>query len=178
MDIIIRQENLVDIPQVQDLVEKAFKNAEYTDGSEHLLVEKLRRSKSFIPQLSLVASGVKNEITGHILFTPIQILREDGSFQQSLALAPVSVSPTYQNKGIGGLLINRGHDIAKELGFKSVILLGHPTYYPKFGYKPASLWNIKAPIDVPDEAFMAIELYPNSLCNASGRVKYPNEFGI
>ncbi|WP_373998756.1 GNAT family N-acetyltransferase [Bdellovibrio bacteriovorus] len=178
MDITIRQENLEDIPQVQKLIEKAFENVEHSDGSEPFLVEKLRKSKNFIPRLSLVASGIGNEITGHILFTPIEIVRDDGSSQKSLALGPVSVLPTYQNKGVGGLLIKRGHDIAKELGFTSIILLGHPTYYPKFGYKPASLWNIKAPMDVPDEAFMAIELYPNALADASGCVKYPPEFGI
>lgn len=175
---VIRQEGLEDIPQVQNLVKKVFENMEHSDGSEHFLVEKLRKSKNFIPQLSLVAKGGQNEIVGHILFTPIQILREDGSFRQSLALAPVSVLPVYQNQGVGGLLINQGHDTARELGFKSIILMGHPKYYPKFGYRPASLWNIKAPIDVPNEAFMAIELYPGSLHNSSGQVKYPMEFGI
>lgn len=178
LDTIIRKENLEDIPRVQDLLKEAFRNTEHSDGSEHRLVESLRKSKNFIPDLSIVASGIENEIIGHILFTPIQILKDDGSYQQSLALAPVSVSPAHQNKGIGGLLIGRGHDIAKWIGFKSVILLGHPAYYQRFGYKPASLWGIQAPMDVPDEAFMALELRHGSLDGAAGRVKYPTEFGI
>lgn len=95
---------------------------------------------------------------------------------ESLALAPVSVLPEYQKKGIGSMLISKVLKKAKELGYHSVIVLGHKDYYPKFGFKPASLWNIKAPFEVSDEVFMALEITGNSLENVNGIVRYPREF--
>ena len=67
---------------------------------------------------------------------------------------------------------------ARELGFKSVIVLGHEKYYPRFGFKPASNWNIKSPIPIPDEAFMAIELIPDALIEVNGIVIYPKEYDV
>jgi predicted N-acetyltransferase YhbS len=93
-----------------------------------------------------------------------------------LALAPVSVVPEHQNKGIGSALISESLKIAKEIGFKSVIVLGHDKYYPRFGFKPASTWGIKAPFDVPDEFFMALELGDGALEDISGTVVYSKEF--
>ena len=73
-------------------------------------------------------------------------------------------------------MITQGLESARELGFGSVIVLGHEHYYPKFGFLPASRWGIRAPIDVPDNVFMAMELKPGSLNNISGVVEYPVEF--
>jgi predicted N-acetyltransferase YhbS len=96
--------------------------------------------------------------------------------QPSLALAPVAVLPEYQNQGIGGKLIMEGHRLARELGYGSVIVVGHPAYYPRFGYKPASRWNITASFEVPDEAFMALELLEGGLKDVSGEIEYVKEF--
>jgi len=174
MNINIRQETEKDYKLSETVVEKAFKNAEYTDHKEQILVDKLRKSDVFIPELSLVAESNK-EIIGHIMLTKLFIENEDNRYK-SLALAPVSVLPEYQNKGVGSKLINQSIKIAKELGFKSVIVLGHDKYYPRFGFKTASIWGIKAPFDVPDEAFMALELEDNSLDDVTGRVVYIKEF--
>jgi len=73
-------------------------------------------------------------------------------------------------------MINEGLRIAKELGFKSVIVLGHDKYYPRFGFRPANIWNIKAPFEVPSESFMALELQSGSLGCVTGIVVYPKEF--
>lgn len=94
----------------------------------------------------------------HILFSRIFIRRSNDELIESLALAPVSAHPDFQGQGIGAALIKEGHKLAKEKGFTSIILLGHATYYPKFGYKAASHWRIKAPFEVPDEVFMELEL--------------------
>ena len=94
----------------------------------------------------------------------------------SLALAPVAVVPEQQKKGIGSQLIRTALKKAKEIGFQSIIVLGHPDYYPKFGFKPASLWNIRAPFEVPNEIFMALELTENSLENVQGVVHYSKPF--
>jgi predicted N-acetyltransferase YhbS len=172
----IRVETKADQPAVEDVVQRAFAQAEHTDGNEHNLVHALRLSPNFAPELSLVAE-VNGRIVGHILFTPIAIQSEDAS-HASLALAPVSVLPEYQRIGIGAALIKAGHERAQALGHTSVILLGHATYYPRFGYQPASTWKLKAPFEIPDEAFMALELKPEALKDIHGTVVYPKEFGI
>jgi len=172
---LIRQETFHDRIATENVVEEAFRNAEFADHTEHLLVHRLRLSSSFIPELSMVAD-VNNVIVGHILFTTIKIV--GAKEWDSLALAPVSVLPEYQSKGIGGELIVKGIERAKALGYKSIILLGHEHYYPKFGFKRASTWNIKCPFEVPDEVFMAMELVENGLKGVSGVVEYPKEFGV
>lgn len=174
MNLIIRQENEKDYKSSESVVKKAFENEEYSDKSEHNLVSRLRKSDLFVPELSLVAE-VDKEIVGHIMFTKL-IIKSGENTYSSLALAPVSILPEYQNKGIGSKLIIEGLKIAKEIGFKSVIVLGHDKYYPRFGFKSASVWGIKAPFDVPDEAFMAVELEDGSLEKSSGKVAYSKEF--
>ena len=93
-----------------------------------------------------------------------------------MALAPVSIAPEHQKKGIGSLLIHTALKRAKEIGYESVIVLGHQDYYPKFGFKSASLWNIQAPFKVADEVFMACELTDKSLENVQGVVLYSKPF--
>ncbi|QIY89190.1 GNAT family N-acetyltransferase [Chryseobacterium gallinarum] len=175
--ITIRQEEKKDEQQVFQLIEEAFRNIEHTDHQEHFLVEKLRKSEAFIPQLSLVAEDENGEIAGHILFTKIKIENGTSSFE-SLALAPVSVKPDFQNQGVGGKLIVHGHQIARELGYTSVILIGHENYYPRFGYEKTSNFGISFSFEIPEKNGMAIELIKDGLKNVKGVVKYPKEFGI
>jgi predicted N-acetyltransferase YhbS len=174
-NIIIRKENTFDHNWVIELTEKAFETLEISDHNEGRLVDKLRKASTFIDELSLVAE-VNGQVVGHILFTPVEIDNGHQKFQ-SLVLAPVSVLPEFQKMGIGGQLILAGHHKAKELGFQSAILLGHPGYYPRFGYKPASGWGIKTHYELPsDDVFMAIELTENGLYGVSGMVIFPPEF--
>lgn len=176
MHMIIRKEEAKDYEAVEKVVQRAFEPVEFSDKKEHELVARIRTSEAFIPELSLVAMNLENEeIIGHILFSKIKIVGE-GKTAESLALAPVSVLPAYQNKGIGRRLIEEGIQAARELGYGSVIVLGHPEYYPKFGFKKASVWGIKAPFEVPDDAFMALELIENSLKDQSGVVEYSKAF--
>lgn len=175
--ITIRKEEKEDHQKVFQLTEEAFREMEHSDHQEQFLVEKLRRSEAFIPELSLVAEDEKGTIAGHILFTKIKIVNEEKSFD-SLALAPVSVKPEFQNQGIGTKLILEGHRITKELGYESVILIGHEKYYPRFGYKKTSNFGISFPFDVPEENGMAVELVKDGLKDKKGVVKYPHEFGI
>lgn len=174
MDINIREENSKDNSYVYNLIKKAFEGAEHSDGDEHNLVNRLRSSDNYIKELSLVA--VVNEvIVGHIMFTKLFIINDNEKYE-SLALAPLSVLPDYQNKGIGKALINEGLKKAKALGYKSVIVLGSEKYYPRFGFKEALNFGIEAPFEVPSENFMAIELTKNSLKDVNGKVVYAKEF--
>ncbi|MEW9096102.1 MAG: N-acetyltransferase [Clostridiaceae bacterium] len=174
MNIIIRQETERDYKISEHIIEKAFEDADYSDHKEQFLVERLRKSDVFVPELSLVAE-LDGEIVGHIMLTKL-LIKNDEEEYESLALAPVSVLPQHRNKSIGSKLIIESLKIAKELQFKSVIVLGHDEYYPRFGFKPADIWDIKPPFDVPKESFMALELEGGSLVNVSGVVVYPKEF--
>lgn len=167
----IRQEKERDFERVYDVVKTAFETTEHSDGAEQDLVVKLRKSGSFIPELSLVAVS-DDKIVGHILFTKIKI----GELT-ALALAPLAVLPEYQRQGIGSALIAEGHKIAARLNYDYSVVLGSNRYYPKFGYIPASRYNIKAPFDVEDELFMAVKLNENAK-EASGTVEYDKAFGI
>lgn len=167
---VIRQEVPVDIKAVFQVNSLAFKQ-----DAEALLVDALRNSAAFIPGLSLVAV-LGNELVGHILFTRIKIVNDHHTEAESLALAPMAVKPGFQNQGIGAALIRSGLKKAAELGHRSVIVLGHEHYYPKFGFVPAGKWNIRAPFEVPESAFMAIELVENGLKGISGVVRYAKEF--
>ncbi|MFJ7735321.1 GNAT family N-acetyltransferase [Lysinibacillus sp. NPDC097287] len=176
MNITIRQEHIEDYTTTEKVVETAFKGMEMSDDKEHELVARIRRAEVFIPELSLVAVHEDTkEIIGHILLSKLKIANQEHAVE-SLALAPVSVLPEYQNEGIGKRLIHEALHKAKELGYQSVVVLGHPEYYPKFGFKKASLWGIKPPFEVPDEAFMVLPLEEHALDNVSGVVEYPSVF--
>lgn len=174
INIIIRKETKKDYEMSEFVTEEAFKNEEHSEHNEKEVVIKLRKSNVFIPELSLVAE-LDKRIVGYIMFTKLFIRNGEKEYV-SLALAPVSVLPEYQNKGIGSKLILEGLKIAKEIGFGSVIVLGHEKFYPRFGFKPASLWEIKSPFDIPDELFMALELKEKALEGISGEVVYAREF--
>ena len=170
----IRQETPADYKDVFNLIEKAFRSEQYSDHKEQFLVERLRKSDAFIPELSLVAE-VDGKIVGHILLTKLKIKNVADSFD-SLALAPVTVLPEFQGIGIGGKLIAESHKRAKELGHESIVLLGHESYYPKFGYQRADKFEIELPFKVPKENCMVIELVENGLNGVSGIVEYPEAF--
>lgn len=168
----IRQEYTGDFDEVFEVNKLAF-----GQENEAILVELLRKSSAFVPELSLVAT-LDDKIVGHILFTKIKIVSDNGDETDSLALAPMAVRPGFQHQGIGGQLISRGLERAGELQYKSVIVLGHEHYYPKFGFLPADKWNITCPYDVPANVFMALELVTDGLKDAGGLVKYPEEFDM
>ena len=157
--------------EVYRVVKTAFETADHSDGNEQDLVVALRNSDSFIPELSLVAVK-EDKIVGYILFTKIKIENHE-----EIALAPLAVLPEYQKQGIGSMLIEQGHKIAKQLGYHYSIVLGSENYYPKFGYIPATQYGIQAPFDVANENFMAVKLNDTDI-EIKGVVQYAKEFGI
>lgn len=173
MEIKIRQETSDDFKEIFELNSLAF-----GQENEAKLVDLLRKSEAFVPELSLVAL-VNDEIVGHILFTKNNIFNStENTFTESLSLAPMAVIPEFQKIGIGGKLILKGLEIAKNIGYQSVIVLGHENYYPKFGFESAEKWNIFPPFEVPSKNFMALELCENALENVQGTVIYPKEFEL
>ena len=134
IDVIIREERQKDFEKINQVVKAAFKNVEQTDHTEHLLVERLRKSQAYIPALLLVAQTPQGEIVGHLLLSKAHIINGSQSFEV-LALAPLSVAPAFQLNSIGSKLIEVAHQRAKKLGYAAIVLLGHKDYYPRFGYK-------------------------------------------
>lgn len=172
----IRQERPEDVPSVKALIESAFKDVVESDHKEHLLVERLRHSEAFIPELSLVAESPKGEIVGHVLLTRVRIVSAAGEEFLSLGVAPLSVLPAWQRMGIGSALVLEAHRRAAALNYRSAVLLGHKDYYPRLGYQKASGWNITFPYDIPEDYCMAIELCPGGLEGVQGVVCYDKAF--
>lgn len=149
MNITVAPENEQDINPVQHVIREAFGSTEEAD-----LVSALRNDTGWIPALSLVAKDEKGLVVGHALCTRASI----GSFP-SLTLAPVSVLPEYQGTGIGSILIKACIEMAKMMGEKTMTVLGHPEYYPRFGFEQASDHGITCSLSIgPDEAKMVLSL--------------------
>ncbi|HEY9810064.1 MAG TPA: N-acetyltransferase [Halomicronema sp.] len=166
--VLIRSEIQSDHEQIREVISAAFGRT-----NEAELIDKIRCSSYFLPQLSLVAVE-KEEVLGHILFSLIEI---DGVEKiTALALAPLAVKPVYQRQGVGSKLVETGLLKCQDNGYLIVVVLGYPEFYQRFGFKPASQWGIKAPFPAPDEAFMALELQPSSAQNYTGTVCYPAYF--
>lgn len=167
----VRTEKPQDYEAVFALVKAAFESAEHSDGCEHELTAALRTSSAFVPELSLVAE-INGEIVGHIMFTKLHI----GDYV-GVALAPLSVLPPWQRRGVGMALINEGHARAKRLGYGYSVVLGSEHYYPRAGYRPAKEFGIEPPFDAPPENFMAVRLREDAP-PVSGVVQYAKEFGL
>lgn len=135
------------------------------------LVEQLRSDGDALLEL-VAASDIA--IQGHILYSALAIER-DGEQVPAAALAPVAVVPDFQRGGLGTRLIQAGNARCAELGLQAIIVLGHPAYYPRFGFSAAAAESLQAPFSGP--AFMALELRPGVL-KAGGRVRYARAFGV
>jgi len=165
----IRTETSDDYRAVYDLNYDAFGNR----NDESRLVERIRKSEGFIPELSIVAEEI-GDIVGHILLCKAKVILGDES-TEVIVLAPVAVKPGHQKKGIGKKLINEGLERVKDLGYGLVLLIGHPSYYPKFGFKPARQFGLElCQFDVPDDVFMVCELREGELNNIQGELQYPS----
>lgn len=174
VNLIIRQEQPGDHKAVFNLIEEAFYPMDVSDHREQFLVERLRKSNAFVPELSLVAE-INDQMVGYILLTKVLIRNEDQE-HLSLTMAPVAVRPDFQRCGIGSALIRKSHELAKKLQYSSITVLGHADYYPKFGYVEAHQFGISFPFDVPPQNCLVIELFEGALENTNGVVEYPSPF--
>lgn len=170
----IRCELEKDYNTVENVVKESFKNEEFSDKDEHNLVNRLRNSKEYVKELALLAE-INEKIVGYSLLTKINIKNKNES-RESLALAPVSVLPEYQNKGVGSTLINKAIEKAKNLGYISIVVLGHPNYYLKFGFINSSEFDIKPPFEVPNDVFKVLVLDEEKFKGTSGVVEYSSAF--
>ena len=149
---LIRNRKPTDDQRIYTLVKNAFAAMEQASGDEQNLVGRLRQSAGYVPELELIAEQ-DEIIVGHIMLTKIRI----GNTEQ-LILAPLAVAPDRQGRGIGGALIRAAHTAAEQAGYSLIVLVGHPTYYPRFGYRPASEFGLTCAPEIPPEYFMALDL--------------------
>ena len=163
----IRPETPEDVDSIGYVNEQAF-----GQESESELIEKLR-NRGVLP-ISLVALQ-DGEIVGHIAFSPVVIESGLSSFEAT-ALAPMAVLPAYQRQGIGGQLIRAGLEECRRLVHEIVVLVGHPDYYPRFGFVPAKPKGIECEFEIPEEAWMILELREGALAGRRGTVKFQPEF--
>ena len=168
---IIRTEELRDHEDVYALNYHAFEERE----DESKLIERIRSSSSFIPELSLIAE-LDQKVVGHALFSKAEVVGQNGS-HDVIVLAPVAVHPDHQRQGIGTKLIQEGLRRCTQLGFGVVLLLGHPAYYPRLGFKPASYYGFTlTQFEVPDDVFMANELFAGVTLAIPEELRYPKAF--
>ena len=164
--ILIRSETPEDRAAVYRVNALAFESK-----GEATLVDKLRAAA---PHISLVA--VKNsQVVGHIFFSPVTVESEGDNFM-ALGLAPMAVLPEHQNQGIGSQLVRQGLKECESQGHDIVFVVGHPKYYPRFGFTPAKAKGIGCEYPVPDDVFMVVELKPEALGGRTGLLRYRPEF--
>jgi len=149
----------------------ALNRAAFESNAEADLVDALRLQAD--PHISLVAEEA-GEIVGHIMFSPATLSAD--SEIRVMGLAPMAVIPGRQRQGIGSALVRNGLEACKKHGYQAVFVLGHPQYYPRFGFAPASRYGISPVYDVPDEVFMALELMPGALSAKAGKMYYHKAF--
>lgn len=163
----IRPEMPEDVTSIRRVNEQAFGQREEAE-----IVEKLRNRAVLSISLVAVQSG---EVVGHIAFSPVVIESETSSFE-AIALAPMAVLPAYQGKGIGAQLVHAGLEECRRIGHEIVVVLGHSTYYPRFGFVPAKPRGIDCEFGVPSEAWMILELREGALAGRRGTVSFQPEF--
>ena len=165
---IIRKETPEEFPQIYDLVKVAFQTAKVTNGKEQDFVTQLRSSGNYIPELALVAEE-KGTLIGHIMVTRLYVDNGGQKFE-TLYVAPLSVALEYRNRGVGSSLIKESFKLAKEMGYESVVLVGDPAYYHRFGFEASVNFGVKHIHSIPDENVMACELMPDALSEISGTI--------
>lgn len=162
-----RPERPEDVDGIRNVHSLAF-----AQGAEAALVDRLRAGKAL--QVSMVAVE-GDEVLAHCAFSRVGL--ESGGGPEMFGLGPMGVLPDHQNQGIGGGLLAACLEACKEAGAVAIVCVGHPEYYPRFGFQEASQYGLTCEFPVPEPFFMAIELEEGSLEGVEGRIRYSPEFG-
>jgi predicted N-acetyltransferase YhbS len=176
----IRIERQADYEAVEQLTFAAFETMELpgrTHTNEHFLAHLLRSAPDFVPELDFVVEQ-NGEIIGNIMYSKCAVIRPDGTETEALVFGPVSVKPELHRQGVGAMLIEHSLRRARKLGYKAVLITGHPDYYRRFGFVPASAYGISTLDSKSFDAFMALELDEGYLGMDGGRWRCCKAFDI
>lgn len=166
--ITIRRENESDYREVENLTREAFWDVYKPGCDEHLIVHKLRKVAAFIPELDFLAVQ-NNQIVGSVVYSKCKVVDRDAKEHEVISLGPISVLPSFQKQGIGSALIEHTRKLAREMGYKAIILFGNPAYYHRFGFQNAESFGITTAGGANFDAFMALELNHDSLQGVTGK---------
>lgn len=173
MNLNIRLEQPHEWHEVEVLTREAFWREDRIEKigigcDEHYLAHTLRTSVDFIPELNFVAE-LEGRLVGNVMFTKAYIEMPNGCRHEVINFGPLSVLPKLKKQGIGSALMRHALKEAARLGYGAVLFFGHPTYYPRFGFKEASAFNITTCRGDNYPAFMAMELIVGDLDGISGK---------
>lgn len=168
MPITLRPEESRDYRIVEELTRDAFRDLYKPGCDEHLVAHNMRNIPVFVKELDIVACD-DEKVVGYIMYSKAEIINDNNEEHEVLCMWPLAVLPSYQKQGIGSLLMKETAEKAKQLGYKGVIIFGDPNYYHRFGFVDAKTYGIQTPEGQNFDAFMALELYPNSLQWISGK---------
>ena len=171
MNLTFRLETAADHHAVEEMTRNAFWKF-WGEGlkicDEHFLVSKLRKAEAFVPELNYIVE-LDGNLAGHIIYTKSWIESENGEKHETLTFGPLTVSPEYQRNGIGQALMKHSFAEAKRLGYRAVLIFGHPNYYPRAGFKRASEFGITTSDGSSFDAFMVYILYEGALDGIQGK---------
>jgi len=176
MNLIFRLETPDDYYAVEEMTRETFwrfweEDEIRTICNEHMLVHKLRNVEAFVPELNYVAE-LDGKIVGHIIYTKSWIEADDGKTYETLTFGPLTVLPSFQSRGIGRRLMMFTFDKAKALGYRAVIILGHPDYYTRVGFKHAADFGLTTEDGSTFDAFQVYTLYEGALDGINGKYCY------
>lgn len=163
----LRNEVALDYRSVEELTREAFWNHHVPGCNEHYLLHIMRNCDAFIKKLDFVAE-VDGKVIANIAYAKSNIIGDSGEHYNVITFGPLSVLPEYQGKGIGGMLIKHTKEIAKELGYRAILIYGDPGYYSKFGFVEAENYDIRTSNNMYAVPLQALELYPGALSDCPG----------
>ncbi|MGL6221315.1 MAG: GNAT family N-acetyltransferase [Lacrimispora sphenoides] len=164
----LRRERASDCRTVEELTREAFWNHYVPGCNEHYLVHMMRESESFIKELDIVATE-NEKLVGNIMYTKANIQCDNGEIYPVTSFGPISVFPELQGQGIGTLLIEHTKKLARDLGYKAILIYGDPSYYSRFGFIPAETYKIGTSDNMYAAPLLALELTEGALSDCSGR---------
>lgn len=163
----LRNETAIDYRSVEELTREAFWNHHAPGCDEHYLLHIMRSCDAFIRELDFVAE-INGKVVANIVYAKAKIIGDSGEQYDVITFGPISVLPEYQGKGIGGMLIRHTKEIAKELGYRAVLIYGDPGYYSKFGFVEAENYDIRTSDNMYAVPLQALELYQGALSDCAG----------
>lgn len=164
----LRLEKPADYKIVENLTREAFWNVHVPGCSEHYLIHIMRNSDAFIKELDTVAE-IDGRIVGNIVYTKAKILGDNGDIYNVVCFGPIAVLPEFQGRGIGGMLIRYTRKLAKQLGYRAILIYGDPEYYSRYDFVAAETYGIGTPDNMYAVPLQACELYNGALQNCQGR---------